>query len=126
MNKLLTLVGLLILIGANSEAQVANPYKQFGYQPKNQYVQTKEVRFEIKNDDTLSKVNSLVFDFNKSTVYVIGKSDTILKEIPVSKTDMLRFLSIDPLSSKYPQLTPYQFAGNSPISGATGLFFTFI
>lgn len=117
MNKLLTLVGLLILIWANSEAQVTNPYKQFGYQPKNQYVQTKEIRFEIKNDDTLSKVNSLVFDFNKSTVYVIGKSDIVLKEILVSKTDMLRFLSIDPLSSKYPQLTPYQFAGNSPISG---------
>jgi RHS repeat-associated protein len=28
-----------------------------------------------------------------------------------------RFLSVDPLTHKYPMLTPYQFASNSPISG---------
>src|SRR5262245_5936760 len=28
-----------------------------------------------------------------------------------------RFLSVDPLTQKYPTLTPYQFASNSPISG---------
>src|ERR1017187_7174382 len=26
-----------------------------------------------------------------------------------------RFMSIDPISKKYPQLTPYQFASNTPI-----------
>lgn len=29
-----------------------------------------------------------------------------------------RFLSIDPLTEKYPHLTPYQFASNSPIAGS--------
>ena len=28
-----------------------------------------------------------------------------------------KFLSVDPLTPKYPELTPYQFASNSPISG---------
>lgn len=28
---------------------------------------------------------------------------------------LAKFLSVDPLSNKYPYLTPYQFAGNSPI-----------
>src|SRR6201985_1895338 len=28
-----------------------------------------------------------------------------------------RFLSVDPLTPKYPELTPYQFASNSPVSG---------
>jgi len=28
-----------------------------------------------------------------------------------------RFLSVDPITDKYPQLTPYQFASNSPIAG---------
>ncbi|MFS2186922.1 RHS repeat-associated core domain-containing protein [Mucilaginibacter sp. Mucisp84] len=28
-----------------------------------------------------------------------------------------KFLSVDPINSHYPQLTPYQFASNSPISG---------
>src|SRR6476620_10001873 len=27
-----------------------------------------------------------------------------------------RFLSVDPISKKYPELTPYQFASNSPIA----------
>lgn len=33
----------------------------------------------------------------------------------ISDTRIGRFLSIDPLSLKYPELTPYQFAGNTPI-----------
>jgi RHS repeat-associated protein len=28
-----------------------------------------------------------------------------------------RFISVDPLTKKYPELTPYQFASNSPIAG---------
>ena len=27
-----------------------------------------------------------------------------------------KFLSVDPLTPKYPELTPYQFASNSPIA----------
>ena len=30
-------------------------------------------------------------------------------------TRVCRFISVDPLTSKYPELTPYQFAGNTPI-----------
>ncbi|MDP4267418.1 MAG: RHS repeat-associated core domain-containing protein, partial [Bacteroidota bacterium] len=32
-------------------------------------------------------------------------------------TYICRFLSVDPLTSKYPMLTPYQFASNRPIDG---------
>jgi len=30
---------------------------------------------------------------------------------------LVKFLSVDPITAKYPELTPYQFAGNNPISG---------
>jgi RHS repeat-associated protein len=30
---------------------------------------------------------------------------------------LVRFLSVDPITDDYPELTPYQFASNSPISG---------
>lgn len=30
---------------------------------------------------------------------------------------LVRFLSVDPLTGKYPELTPYQFASNCPIAG---------
>ncbi len=38
-----------------------------------------------------------------------------------------RFLSVDPIANEYPELTPYQFASNSPISGIDldGLEFIF-
>ena len=32
-------------------------------------------------------------------------------------TRICRFISVDPLTKKYPELTPYQFASNSPIMG---------
>jgi RHS repeat-associated protein len=32
-------------------------------------------------------------------------------------TRLVRFLSVDPITADYPELTPYQFASNSPISG---------
>jgi RHS repeat-associated protein len=35
----------------------------------------------------------------------------------VNDTRISRFFSVDPLKSKYPNLTPYQFASNSPIDG---------
>lgn len=28
-----------------------------------------------------------------------------------------RFISVDPITTKYPELTPYQFASNRPIDG---------
>jgi len=35
----------------------------------------------------------------------------------ISDTRLGKFLSVDPITKSYPQLTPYQFASNSPISG---------
>ena len=30
---------------------------------------------------------------------------------------LVRFLSVDPITEEYPELTPYQFASNRPIDG---------
>jgi RHS repeat-associated protein len=35
----------------------------------------------------------------------------------ISRPDLGRFLSVDPISKQYPELTPYQFASNRPIQG---------
>ncbi len=35
----------------------------------------------------------------------------------ISDTRLGRFLSVDPLTPKYPELTPYQFGANRPIDG---------
>ena len=48
-------------------------------------------------------------NYQKHTLKVVYRNP-ILKEKGVQ-----RFLSVDPLTSSYPELTPYQFASNTPI-----------
>ena len=44
-----------------------------------------------------------------------GLSNSINYKERFEDTRLGRFFSVDPLASKYPYLTPYQFAGNNPI-----------
>ncbi|HEY4063621.1 MAG TPA: RHS repeat-associated core domain-containing protein, partial [Puia sp.] len=48
---------------------------------------------------------------------VKGDGDQIDYGMRVYDPRVGRFLSVDPLSKSYAQLTPYQYSGNSPISG---------
>lgn len=48
-------------------------------------------------------------DLNSLTAYDYG--------FRVYNPGIAKFLSVDPLTNKYPELTPYQFASNSPIAG---------
>ena len=93
----------------NPETTTAQDYFAFGYQiPMRGYKMDKPYRygFNGKENDNDVKVD---FDGN---------------EIPGAQQDygmriydprVGRFLSADPLGKKYPELTPYQFASNSPI-----------
>ncbi|MDI9318910.1 MAG: RHS repeat-associated core domain-containing protein [Phycisphaerales bacterium] len=44
-----------------------------------------------------------------------GIGNSINYEARIQDTRLGRFLSVDPLTSKFPMLTPYQFASNNPI-----------
>ncbi|HEX8548163.1 MAG TPA: RHS repeat-associated core domain-containing protein, partial [Cytophagaceae bacterium] len=53
------------------------------------------------------------FNFNgKEMDYEIGWQDYGMR---IYRPDIGRFGSVDPITSQYPELTPYQFAGNMPI-----------
>jgi RHS repeat-associated protein len=47
---------------------------------------------------------------------VKGEGNSINYEARMQDTRIGRFLSIDPLSKKFPMLSPYQFASNNPVS----------
>jgi|GEM_PF-4525774 len=93
----------------NPETTTAQDYYAFGFQvPKRGYTLDKPYRygFNGKENDNDVKVD---FDGN---------------EIPGAQQDygmriydprVGRFLSVDPLTPKYPELTPYQFASDNPI-----------
>ncbi|MCC6584900.1 MAG: AHH domain-containing protein [Chitinophagales bacterium] len=61
-------------------------------------------------------MNKYRFGFNgkEQDNEIAGQQDYGLR---IYDNRLIRFKSIDPLTSKYPYLTPYQFASNSPIAG---------
>src|SRR5882672_7736233 len=115
MNKLLLLIVLLLIISINSEAQITNPYKQFGYQPKNQYVVSKKNVFDLYNADTSSVTNKIIFDFQNQKVYFVTKDGKVLGYYKLADFTLYRWLSPDPKQSKFPNESPYIFVSNSPL-----------
>jgi hypothetical protein len=108
---------LFTLFAHNTEAQEINPYKDFGYLAKNEYVRTKKpIGIEVNNADTTGSIQRIIVSTKLGKVFVYSLSGDV-NVINASKTDQLRFLSTDPLTGKYPELTPYQFASNRPIDG---------
>jgi hypothetical protein len=110
---ILILIFGTVTIVAN--AQMLNPYGSFGYKVKSQYVTSKFEGITLRNNDTSSNLKKVLLSLKTQQIFVFNESDSILQIVGISAQDVLRFISGDPLTKKYPQLTPYQFASNTPI-----------
>jgi hypothetical protein len=98
-----------------SYAQTINPYESFGYEPKHKYVMTQPA-LSINNADPDAKnVSKIIIDAGSKVAYLYGKDSELISKVSLNETEIMRFLSVDPLTKKYPMLTPYQFASNQPI-----------
>jgi RHS repeat-associated protein len=62
--------------------------------------------------------NSYRYGFNgkENDDEVKGVADEVDYGFRIYDSRLSKFLSVDPLTKKYPELTPYQFASNSPIA----------
>ena len=58
-----------------------------------------------------------LFNGKESDDETNGEGNIINYDARIFNTRIGRFLSVDPLTSKFPMLTPYQFASNTPIWG---------
>ena len=65
---------------------------------------------EFKNAKRIETIGSVKFDTERKKIVGFGENK---REVEV----VSRFLSVDPITKEYPELTPYQFASNSPIAG---------
>jgi hypothetical protein len=108
------ILALLILSFSYAFAQ-DNPYEVFGHTSKVVYETKVSEYLTIKNNDTTSITKSIAFNFEDRVILFLGDKDTILKAFKIEPEQLLRFLSVDPLTKDYPWYTPYQFAGNKPI-----------
>jgi hypothetical protein len=109
---LLVLMGLVCVTG---KGQTINPYESFGYQPKHEYVMTQPSLTIDNTDRSRSIVSKIIVDAANKVAYLYGKDSTLISEVRLKENEIMRFLSVDPLTKKYPGLTPYQFASNQPI-----------
>lgn len=108
------ILALLILSFSNAFTQ-ENPYEIFGHESKVKYETKISEYLTVKNTDTNSATKSMVFNMDEEVIIFLGNNDTILKTVKIKPEQLLRFLSVDPLTKDYPWYTPYQFAGNKPI-----------
>lgn len=116
MKKLLSFLILYNTSVAIAKGQVLNPYSDFGYVPRNKYISTAP-SYVLENKDTTDNTSRMVIDVEKGEVRLYSKDSTVLSQTSISRGDILRFLSVDPLTTKFPALTPYQFASNRPLDG---------
>jgi hypothetical protein len=59
------------------------------------------------------RIGTLLYSPKTGKILQFVAPDTVVVPVEVSA----RFLSVDPLTKDYPELTPYQFASNTPIEG---------
>jgi hypothetical protein len=76
---------------------------------------------EFFHNDSVIVIEDFVFDTRKQAVIAftneLTPEDSVRYHVlsTMEEDVSTRFLSVDPISAEYPELTPYQFAGNTPI-----------
>ena len=105
----LTLFFLQILRGVTT---AQNPYKSIGKTTEVLTLSNGKYQ-EFFPNDTIVRIGSVLFNrvTNEVVEFLTEKDSSSLVEADVAS----RFLSVDPIGRKFPELTPYQFASNRPI-----------
>lgn len=105
-----------MMVFALCTAQAQNPWKKYGYTPPKALTLSDGKYEEFFNNDTVTQIGSVMFNTvtNEVVAFVDTKQDD--NETTLRPEVISRFLSVDPLERKFPMLTPYQYASNSPIA----------
>jgi len=106
------LLFFLLLISTTLHSQTRYP---FGRKHKNikTITLTNGKYDEFFDEDTLQRIGSSLININTKKITKIKLSQEEIDELENAQAS--RFLSVDPLTNKYPELTPYQFASNTPV-----------
>ncbi len=111
MKNLATVFAILFLGLAQSQAQ--NPYAALGIEE--QVLHYDDEHKEVFDNDTIKPIGYALFDRKTGLIALYDLSDTLIACDKIDPSKVAKFLSVDPLTRDYPELTPYQFASNTPI-----------
>lgn len=99
-----------------TESYNVSPYAAFGdssFVLMTEFERTGNHFIEIRNPNSESIVQ-LRMDFQTGKVTITRKDGQIISFL-IDATALARFISIDPLASQYPSLSPYSYVANNPI-----------
>lgn len=102
----------------NTTLQNQNPYSIFGSDGvllTTEYERKKEYKLDITNKDKTSSLTKLELDTQTGIATLFDKNGNILAQKQLDTKEQARWLSVDPLSEKYYDLSPYNYCGNNPI-----------
>ena len=93
-------------------SQNANPFESIGKQGK--ILSLSKGRYdELFDQDSIQQIGTALVNVHQMKVVGLLSEQEAQKRLDNSSNS--RFLSVDPLSGSYPELTPYQYASNTPI-----------
>lgn len=102
----------------NTTLQNQNPYSIFGSDGillTTEYERKREYKLDITNKDKTSSLTKLELDTQTGIATLFDKNGKILTQKQLDTKEKARWLSVDPLSEKYYDLSPYNYCGNSPL-----------
>ncbi|MFI3297805.1 MAG: hypothetical protein R3Y59_09320 [bacterium] len=70
--------------------------------------------FRVENADTESKARYAEFDSETLCINILDSANNIIAVV-VLEPDDKKFMTIDPLSDKYPSTSPYAYCANNPV-----------
>lgn len=111
-------LALLAALGCIASIQAQNPFKEIDKNNRVEVLTLSNGRYvEYFTNDTLRRIGSVMFNTVTGKVeYFIPTDDLNWREELNRAKEPSRWLSIDPLASKYPYASPYNFTLNNPIN----------
>jgi len=91
------------------------PYDSFApTSEKKEILKLPETTFRAYNTDTTSESRYIELDKEMYTISYFNENDSLLKTVQLEPTAM-KWWSVDPHASNYPDASPYNFVNNNPI-----------
>ena len=115
MYKIITLLlALSLSVHVSAQHNPIQPFEELGIRVKVLTLSNGKYQESFPND-TIFHFGSVLFNRVTGEVVSVALSDTLYGEYNLKPEVVSRWLSPDPMASKYPDWSPYNFAADSPI-----------
>jgi hypothetical protein len=108
------ILGLLFSISLFAQHEPIQPFEELGIKVSVLTLSKGKYQESFPND-TIMRIGSVMFNHVTGEVVTIMMVDTLYAEYNLKADVVSRWLSIDPLAAKHPDLSPYNFVRNNPI-----------